>query len=53
MTDSPNNEPRKEPVKRPYQKPGFRFEQVFEVSALTCGKVSDTEDLCHMVPKAS
>lgn len=53
MNDSPNNEPREEIAKKPYLKPGFRFEQIFEVSALNCGKVSDTQDLCHMVPKAS
>ncbi len=53
MKDSQNNEPKKDAGKKPYHKPEFRFERVFEVSALTCGKVSDTQDLCHMIPKAS
>ncbi len=32
--------------KKPYQKPGFRFEQVFVTSALSCGKVNPTDSNC-------
>jgi hypothetical protein len=39
--------------KKPYQAPAFRFERVFEVSALSCGKVSGTEDSCRHNRKAS
>lgn len=27
--------------KKPYEKPGFRYEQVFVTSALTCSKAGD------------
>ncbi len=33
-------------AKKPYRKPTVRFERVFEVSALTCGKVSTTQASC-------
>ncbi|MFZ0816979.1 MAG: hypothetical protein WAM78_15755 [Candidatus Sulfotelmatobacter sp.] len=33
--------------KKPYQKPGFRFEQVFVTSALSCGKVNPTDSNCQ------
>jgi hypothetical protein len=33
-------------VKKPYQKPGFRFEQVFVTSALSCGKVNPGDNSC-------
>ena len=33
--------------RKPYLKPAFRFERVFETSALTCGKVDATEGNCH------
>jgi hypothetical protein len=39
-------------VKKPYVKPAFRSEQVFETTALTCGK-TDTEGQCHLVIKRS
>jgi hypothetical protein len=39
--------------KRPYQKPSVRFERVFEVQALTCGKVQTTESQCHSNRKVS
>jgi hypothetical protein len=29
-------------TKKPYQKPGFRYEQVFVTSALTCTKTGTT-----------
>ena len=34
-------------AKKPYKAPSFRFESVFEVSALSCGKISPTEGNCH------
>jgi hypothetical protein len=33
-------------AKKPYKVPSFRFESVFEVSALSCGKVAGTEMNC-------
>ena len=41
------------PGKKPYQKPEFRFEQVFETMALSCGKVSPTEFQCRFNRKTS
>jgi hypothetical protein len=40
-------------AKRPYQKPVVRYERVFEVQALTCGKVQGTEGECHFNRKSS
>lgn len=40
--------------KKPYQTPTLRFETVFEVSALACGKlVGSTQSSCHFSTKAS
>jgi hypothetical protein len=40
--------------KKPYRKPEVRFESVFEVSALACGKVfTGTQHDCHFNRKAS
>jgi hypothetical protein len=39
--------------KKPYETPSFRFERVFEVSALSCGKISATQSGCHSNPKRS
>jgi hypothetical protein len=39
--------------KKPYKTPTFRFETVFEVSALACGKIHSTQGGCHFVQKAS
>jgi hypothetical protein len=39
--------------KAPYQKPAFRFESVFETSALSCGKVTSTQSGCHSNRKLS
>jgi len=39
--------------KRPYQKPTVRYERVFEVQALTCGKVQTTQAACHSNRKTS
>ena len=38
--------------KRPYTKPAFRFEQVFETQALSCGKVLNLGQ-CHSNRKTS
>jgi hypothetical protein len=40
-------------AKRPYQKPIVRHEQVFETTALTCGKVQTTQGSCHYNRKTS
>jgi hypothetical protein len=52
-----NNSNEKTPTspagKKPYKKPSVRFESVFEVSALSCGKVSTTEANCKVSMKAS
>jgi hypothetical protein len=40
-------------VKMSYQKPAFRHESVFETSALTCGKVQNTQSGCHANRKNS
>jgi hypothetical protein len=40
--------------KKTYEKPGFRYEQIFVTSALTCGKMTDgTQSQCMMNPKVS
>jgi hypothetical protein len=41
------------PAKKPYTAPSFRFESVFEISALSCGKVQSTEGSCTANRKAS
>ncbi len=33
--------------RKPYHKPTVRHERVFEVRALTCGKVQTTQWSCH------
>jgi len=33
-------------AKKRYHKPAVRFERVFEVNALTCGKISSTQASC-------
>jgi len=54
MADRETSEkPRKPSPKKPYQAPAFRFERVFEVSALSCGKVSSTQDSCTLNTKVS
>ena len=40
-------------AKKPYETPSFRFERVFEVAALSCGKVDTTQASCHSNPKLS
>lgn len=39
-------------LKKPYHKPSFRFESVFETTALSCGKVDTTQMQCHMNTKS-
>jgi hypothetical protein len=39
--------------KPPYQKPAFRYESVFETSALRCGKVQTTQAQCRSNRKSS
>ena len=39
--------------KKPYTPPSFRFESVFEVSALACGKRFGTQSGCVHSRKAS
>ena len=41
------------PKKRPYQKPSFKWERVFETSALTCGKVGTTTPECKFNRKSN
>lgn len=40
-------------VKKPYRQPTVRYERVFEVSALTCGKVQTNDGPCHQNRKLS
>jgi hypothetical protein len=47
------SEPKPTPSRRPYQKPAFRFERVFETTALSCGKVSVTQFQCMSSQKTS
>ena len=39
--------------KKLYQKPAFRYEQVFETLALSCGKVVITQGTCQHSRKTS
>lgn len=48
-----SNEPREQDEKKPYEAPDFRYERVFEVSALSCGKVSATQGACRANRKVS
>jgi hypothetical protein len=46
--------PEREPADRkPYHKPAFRQERLFETSALSCGKVQNTQSSCHGNRKTS
>ena len=53
--DKSNKEEQKAPApaKKPYTAPSFRYEPVFEVSALACGKVQSTQSGCNHSRKAS
>jgi hypothetical protein len=37
----------RQPVRKPYRKPAVRYERVFEVQALICGKVQATQASCR------
>ncbi len=39
--------------KKPYHKPARRREQVFETSALHCGKIAGTQGQCNSFKKTS
>jgi hypothetical protein len=53
MNQSSSGEPRPAAIeKKPYEKPGFRYEQVFVTSALSCGKTI-TEGSCNLSTKVS
>jgi hypothetical protein len=43
----------KQEKKKPYIKPSFRYERVFEIGALVCGKVQPHEGGCHAARKSS
>jgi hypothetical protein len=51
--DSNEKTPKSAAGKKPYKTPSVRFESVFEVSALSCGKVSTTQANCKVSMKAS
>ncbi len=42
-----NQRIQQEQPKKPYNKPTFRFERVFETSALSCGKTESTQFGCR------
>ena len=50
---SPTNNIDAPQLKKPYRKPSFRFETVFETTALSCGKIDPTQVACHMNRKNS
>jgi len=53
--EKPETQKPKEDVtaKKPYHTPELRFERVFEVMALGCGKMFNTEQNCRGARKAS
>jgi hypothetical protein len=54
INESSREEPRPAAIeKKPYEKPGFRYEQVFVTSALSCGKITTTSASCHSNLSAS
>jgi hypothetical protein len=53
MQNEHRTDPHKEAAKKPYHPPRIRFEKVLEVSALSCGKVNTTQELCHNNTKVS
>jgi len=55
INDSSGNDPRPTAIeKKPYEKPGFRYEQAFVTTALSCGKmVNGTQAACMASSKAS
>lgn len=53
MEDLRTQNEKEMPEKKPYRKPEVRFERVFEVMALVCGKVFDTQLSCRGNRKTS
>jgi hypothetical protein len=55
MNQSSSDEPRPAAIeKKKYEKPGFRYEEVFVTSALSCGKLpGGTQQDCVQNPKVS
>jgi hypothetical protein len=53
--DNNSNEKTLKPAagKKPYKTPSLRFETVFEVSALACGKLTVSQSGCGFVQKSS
>jgi hypothetical protein len=49
----PSNSKRAQTIKAPYQKPAFRYESVFETSALRCAKIQTTQGQCRSNRKTS
>lgn len=39
--------------RQPYEPPAIESEEIFETSALACGKTSPTQSSCQAVPKSS
>lgn len=40
-------------VRKPYRKPEFRFERVFETTALACGKTAPVQASCRVSGRKS
>ena len=40
-------------ARKPYVKPAFRFERVFETTALACAKITATQGQCRLNRKIS
>jgi hypothetical protein len=54
INESSNDEPLFAAIeKKTYEKPGYRYEQVFVTSALTCGKMTSTQTGCSLNTKLS
>ena len=54
INESSNDEPLFAAIeKKTYEKPGYRYEQVFVTSALTCGKMTSTQTGCTLNMKVS
>jgi len=54
MNQSSSGEPHPAATeKKPYEKPGFRYEQVFVTSALSCGKINPSSLNCSQNTKVS
>jgi hypothetical protein len=53
MNKAVSAKPRAVARKKSYEAPAFRHERVFEVSALSCGKINATQGACRVNRKAS